>query len=105
MTPEALLDIGVPPEMAQDMICYHGAGCGNCNATGYKGRLALYEVMPMGDAIREAVIAGASTAEVKRTAIASGMSTLRRSGINKIAEGVTTVEEVLRITMPDSQSN
>jgi type IV pilus assembly protein PilB len=104
LTPEALLDIGVPHEMAQDMICYHGVGCANCNGTGYKGRLALYEVMPMADAIREAVLAGASTAEVKRTAIASGMATLRRSGINKIAEGVTTVEEVLRITMPDSQA-
>jgi type IV pilus assembly protein PilB len=104
MTPEALIDIGVPPDMAEHVICYHGVGCANCNGTGYKGRLALYEVMPMVDAIREAVIAGASTAEVKRTAIASGMCTLRRSGINKIAEGVTTVEEVLRITMPDSQS-
>ena len=105
MSPEALIDIGVPEDMAQNMICYHGVGCGTCNGTGYKGRLALYEVMPMADSIREAVIAGASTAEVKRTAVSCGMSTLRRSGINKIAEGVTTVEEVLRITMPDSQSN
>jgi len=105
MTPEALLDIGTPSEMAEQMICYRGVGCANCNGTGYKGRLALYEVMPMAEAIRDAVIAGASTAEVKRTAVASGMSTLRRSGINKIAEGVTTVEEVLRITMPDTQSN
>ncbi|MEO6028769.1 MAG: type II secretion system protein GspE, partial [Candidatus Binatia bacterium] len=104
MMPEALIDIGFSPEIAQDVICYQGIGCGNCNGTGYKGRLALYEVMPMGDAIREAVLAGASTAEVKRTAINSGMCTLRRSGINKIAEGVTTVEEVLRITMPDSHS-
>jgi type IV pilus assembly protein PilB len=104
LTPEALIDIGAPPEMAQDMICYHGVGCANCNGTGYKGRLALYEVMPMADSIREAVLAGASTAEVKRTAVGCGMATLRRSGINKIAEGVTTVEEVLRITMPDSQS-
>ena len=56
------------------------------------------------ESIREAVIAGASTAEVKRTAIQSGMCTLRRSGINKIADGVTTVEEVLRITMPDAQA-
>jgi type IV pilus assembly protein PilB len=87
------------------MICHRGAGCPNCNSTGYKGRLALYEVMPMADAIREAVIAGASTAEVKRTAVSTGMCTLRRSGINKIAEGVTTVEEVLRITMPDSQTS
>ena len=104
MTPEALLEIGAPVEMAEHMTCHRGVGCGNCNGTGYKGRLALYEVMPMSDPIRDAVIAGASTAEVKRTAIATGMSTLRRSGLNKIAEGVTTVEEVLRITMPDSQA-
>ena len=104
MTPESLIEIGFPPDMAEQVICYRGVGCANCNGTGYKGRLALYEVMPLADPIREAVIAGASTAEVKRTAITSGMCTLRRSGINKIAEGVTTVEEVLRITMPDSQS-
>ena len=105
MTPDALIDIGAPPELAQDMTCYRGVGCGSCNSTGYKGRLALYEVMPMADAIREAVLAGASTAEVKRTAVSTGMCTLRKSGINKIADGVTTVEEVLRITMPDSQSH
>jgi hypothetical protein len=69
LTPEALIDIGTPPDMAEQVICYRGVGCANCNGTGYKGRLALYEVMPMADPIREAVIAGASTAEVKRTAI------------------------------------
>jgi type IV pilus assembly protein PilB len=104
MTPEALVDIGAPSELAEQMVCYRGVGCPTCNGTGYKGRLALYEVMPMAEAIREAVISGASTAEVKRTAIQSGMCTLRRSGINKIADGVTTVEEVLRITMPDAQA-
>ncbi len=96
MTPEALVDIGVPPRAGRAHDRYRGAGCANCNGTGYKGRLALYEVMPMADAIREAVIAGASTAEVKRAAIATGHVHAAPSGINKIAEGVTTVEEVLR---------
>ena len=83
------------------MRCYHGSGCSLCSGTGYKGRIALYEVMPMGDVIREAVLAGASSSDIKRAAIESGVTTLRMSGINKIAEGLTTVEEVLRITMPD----
>jgi len=101
ITPEALADIGVPPELAATMHCFRGVGCSYCNGTGYKGRIALYEVMPMSDSIRDAVLTGASSTEIKRTAITAGMSTLRRSGINKIAESVTTVEEVLRITMPD----
>jgi type IV pilus assembly protein PilB len=101
VTPEALIDIGAPPEVAAAMCCFRGAGCSYCNGTGYKGRIALYEVMPMTDGIRDAVLAGASSTEIKRAAIAAGMHTLRRSGINKIAESVTTVEEVLRITMPD----
>jgi type IV pilus assembly protein PilB len=101
ITPEALVDVGAAPELAATMRCFRGTGCGYCNGTGYKGRIALYEVMPMSDAIRDAVLAGASSAEIKRVAIASGMNTLRRSGISKIAEGLTTVEEVVRVTMPD----
>jgi type IV pilus assembly protein PilB len=101
ITPEALVDIGVKPELASTIRCVRGAGCNICGGTGYKGRIALYEVMPMGDGIREAVLAGASGSEIKRAAIDSGMSTLRMSGINKIAEGMTTIEEVVRITMPD----
>jgi type IV pilus assembly protein PilB len=101
LTPEALIEIGVPADLVSTMRCYHGIGCSPCGGTGYKGRIALYEVMPMSDGIREAVLAGASSTEIKRAAIDSGMRTLRMSGIGKIAEGVTTVEEVLRITMPD----
>jgi len=101
LTPEALIDIGVLPEAAGSMRCFRGIGCGSCNGTGYKGRIALYESLPMAETIREAVLNGSSNADIKRAAIESGMSTLRRSGIQKIAEGMTTVEEVLRITMPD----
>ncbi len=98
---EALIDIGMSEEIATSATCFHGAGCPACGGTGYKGRIALYEVMPMTEPIREAVLAGASTSDVKRAAIESGTSTLRMSGIAKIAEGLTTVEEVMRITMPD----
>ena len=101
LTPEALIEIGVPADLVSTMHCYRGIGCATCGGTGYKGRIALYEVMPMSDRIREAVLAGNSSAEIKRAAIDSGMKSLRMSGIGKIAEGLTTVEEVLRITMPD----
>ena len=98
---ETLIEIGTPPELAAAMRCYHGSGCHVCNGTGYKGRLALYEVMPMAEPIRDAVLAGASSAEIRRAAIDAGMTTLRQSGLHKIADGVTTIEEVLRITMAD----
>jgi len=101
IAPEALVEIGVPQELVSGMRCFHGVGCTLCGGTGYKGRIALYEVMPMSDSIREAVLSGASSADIKRAAIEAGMSTLRRSGIGKIAEGLTTIEEVLRITMAD----
>jgi type IV pilus assembly protein PilB len=101
VAPEALVEIGIPADMVDNVRCFHGIGCSLCGGTGYKGRIALYEVMPMGDGIREAVLSGASSADIKRAAVESGMNTLRMSGITKIAEGLTTVEEVLRITMSD----
>ncbi len=101
ITEQALLDIGVPQDEVASMECYRGAGCASCGGTGYKGRIAIYEVMPMTDAIRDAILAGASGAEIKRVAIEEGMSTLRRGGLNKVKAGLTSVDEVLRITMPD----
>jgi type IV pilus assembly protein PilB len=101
VTPEALVAIGAPEELAESMHCFQAVGCTACSGTGYKGRIALYEVMPMTDPIREGILAGASNNEIKRAAIDAGMDSLRRSGITKIAEGRTTIDEVLRITMPD----
>ena len=83
------------------MSCFHGTGCPQCSGTGYRGRVALYEVMPMSEELRELVLAGASANEVKRTAIGVGMMTLRQSGLLKIKQGMTTIEEVVRVTMPD----
>jgi type IV pilus assembly protein PilB len=80
---------------------YKGSGCATCNNTGYKGRVALYEVMRFSDMLKEMVLQGASTAELKVAAIKGGMSTLRMSGIKKVLEGVTTPAEVLRVTMSD----
>ena len=99
--PETLLDLGVLDEELGTFECCRGRGCQLCNATGYRGRIALYEVMPMYDQIRELVLMGASAAEIKKESIRLGMTTLRRSGINKLKEGVTSVEEVVRSSTKD----
>ncbi|PIR23630.1 MAG: type II secretion system protein GspE [Deltaproteobacteria bacterium CG11_big_fil_rev_8_21_14_0_20_45_16] len=99
---QALLDIGVNPDMANGMKVCKGAGCGVCGNTGYKGRVALYEIMVMKDELKDFVLNGASTSELKREAIRLGMQTLRMSAIQKIADGVTTIEESLRVTASDT---
>ena len=99
--PQALMDIGVPREEIGTFTSFHGAGCGQCNGTGYRGRIALYEVMPMSEELRTLVLNGGSATEIKRTAINLGMKTLRMSGVTKLKEGATTIEEVVRVTMAD----
>ncbi len=98
---KVLIDLGVSPQDAKKMECFKGSGCAVCGGTGYKGRIALYEVMPFTESIKEFVLNGASTAEIKRAAIKDGMKSLRMSGVTKVAEGVTTIEEILRVTMAD----
>ncbi len=100
-TPQALLDIGCTEEQAEGTI-FRGAGCNNCNGAGYRGRVALYEVMPFTDKLKELVLHGASTAELKVEMIRGGVETLRMAGIQKMFEGTTTIDEVLRVTAPDS---
>ncbi|TVQ97216.1 MAG: type IV-A pilus assembly ATPase PilB [Deltaproteobacteria bacterium] len=99
--PQVLLDLQVAPELAKSAKILGPKGCGKCNNTGYKGRVALYEVMRMGDALKEAVLQGYSSVELKREAIRDGMKTLRQAGITKLLEGVTSVAEVVRCTAPD----
>ncbi len=96
-----LIKLGCTPERAKTMKCYVGSGCPECNGTGYKGRLAIHEIMPVKEELKELILQGASAAEIKREAIRLGMSTLRQSGINKIEQGLTTIEEVLRVTFED----
>src|SRR3954463_7338009 len=96
---EALVEIGFSPEEAGKVKTYKGKGCATCNDTGYKGRIGLYEVMEITDEIRELILIGASALELRRKAIEEGMITLRGSGLRKITEGVTTIEEVLRETV------
>jgi type IV pilus assembly protein PilB len=96
---EALVEIGFSPEEAGKLKTYKGNGCPTCNDTGYKGRIGLYEVMEITDEIRELILIGASSLELRKKAIEDGMLTLRESGLQKIRNGVTTIEEVLRETV------
>jgi type IV pilus assembly protein PilB len=96
-----LVSLGMTKEQMEGARILQGAGCATCNGTGFKGRVALYEVMRFTENLRELVLQGASTAELKTAAIKGGMSSLRMSGISKVLEGVTTVDELLRVTMAD----
>jgi type IV pilus assembly protein PilB len=99
--PEALRDMGFTEEQARGARLFKGKGCKTCGNTGYKGRVALYEVMPFWDELKELVLQGASTAEIKAQAIRCGLKTLRMSGITKCIEGTTSTEEILRVTASD----
>lgn len=99
MPPEALIEVGFSVEEAKTMKTFKGKGCSTCNQTGYKGRIGLYEVMEITDELRELILIGASALELRKKAIDDGMITLRESGLYKIREGVTTLEEVVRETV------
>jgi type IV pilus assembly protein PilB len=99
MPPQALLDIGYAQDEVPSVKLYKGKGCGTCNNTGYKGRVGLYEVMEIGEGLREMILTGASSIELKNKAQEDGMITLRGSGLRKIKAGLTTVEEVVRETV------
>jgi type IV pilus assembly protein PilB len=95
----ALVEAGFTQEEAQKVVPKKGTGCEKCNNTGYKGRVGLYEVMEIGEQLRELILVGASGLELRRKAVEEGMITLRRSGLHKVMEGVTTIEEVARETV------
>ena len=101
VTKQALLDAGLSEEEAAAAQIFKGRGCRNCSETGFKGRVAVYEVMELTEELKEFVLNGASAMELKREAIRGGMTTLRRSSINKLIEGVTTLSEVLRVSAAD----
>jgi len=95
---QALLNVGFSEAEAPNIQLYKGRGCEICNQRGYKGRVGLYEVMKVTEDIREMILSGASAIELRRRAIEEGMITLRHSGLQKIRDGVTTIEEVVRET-------
>jgi type IV pilus assembly protein PilB len=97
--PQALVEAGFTQDEAQRVVPKRGTGCENCNQTGYRGRVGLYEVMEISEELRELILVGASGLELKRKAVEEGMITLRRSGLHKVMDGVTTIEEVARETI------
>ena len=96
--PEALREIGLDPEKVKDWTFYKGKGCSECNGTGYKGRIGIYEVLTISPEIREMILNKAPLDEIKKKAIEQGMITLRQAAILKLKRGLTTVDEVLRVT-------
>ncbi len=96
--PKALLNLGFSPQEAETTKVYAGRGCSKCNNTGYKGRIGLYEVMPVSPSIRDLMFASAPIADIRKKSAEEGMINLRRSGLEKIKKGITTIEEVFRET-------
>lgn len=93
------MELQLKPEDVEGKVFYYGRKCEQCNKTGYKGRNAIFEIMQMNSRMRELILARKSTEVLRAEAIASGMRTLRESGILKIFDGVTTIEEVVRQTL------
>ena len=92
----------MPAEQAKGVVPVKGRGCRICSETGFKGRIALYEVMELREELKEFVLNGASALELKREAIRLGMQTLRKSALQKLADGTTTLSEVFRVSAADN---
>ncbi|MFQ6038440.1 MAG: type IV-A pilus assembly ATPase PilB [Candidatus Aminicenantales bacterium] len=103
LSPEALKDIGFTEEEAAKVKVYKPVGCGECHNTGYRGRIGLFEVIEITDDIKDLILSRAQSKDIKRKAMENGMITLRRSGLIKIKDGITSVEEVLRETVKDME--
>ena len=101
VTPAVLKKAGMNDEEIAVAKPHKGTGCATCNQTGYKGRVALYQVMTISDRIRSGILQGASTEEIRKLSIEDGVKTLRMSGLTKIAEGITTISEVESCTVAD----
>jgi type IV pilus assembly protein PilB len=99
VAPPQLIEVGFNPAEAESVKPMHGKGCTKCNNTGYKGRVGLFEVMEISEGLREMIISGATVTEIRKLAIDEGMLTLRQSGLRKVADGATSIEEVVRETM------
>jgi type IV pilus assembly protein PilB len=98
---QTLLDAGFAAEDVGTFQVFEPGGCKTCNDRGYKGRVAVYEVMPLWDGLKELIIQGCSTAELKQEAIRLGFRTLRMSALHKVKTGMTSLAEALGNTAPD----
>ena len=101
MPTQTLLNLGVVPAEVPDYKLFKGKGCSNCNSTGIKGRAAIYELLQMTEKMKEAILKGASTGQLRYLAREQGMRTLRRSALLKLRRGITTIEEVLNASVKD----
>lgn len=102
---EIFEEAGITPDMLQGAKFMKGVGCNHCNRSGYRGRIAVYEIMRLTSKIREHISKNSTTAQIRETAIAEGMSTLYQDGIKKALEGITTIEEVFRVTKKTEQDD
>lgn len=100
--PQVLINLGVDENELKDFKVYQGRGCNNCNNTGIRGRLAIFEIMKMTDKIKEAILSGANSAQIRALARQEGMRTLRRSALLKLKRGETTIQEVMNSSVKDS---
>lgn len=100
-TQEVLVSCGISPNSAAKLTVYKGKGCATCNGTGYKGRVAIYEVLEMTPSIKEILLRGGSADEIKRQAIKEGMKTLRMTALTKVAQGLTTLDEAVSNSASD----
>jgi len=101
VTPDVLVSCGISPASAQKITVYKGKGCPTCNNTGYKGRVAIYEVLEVTPSIKEILLRNGSTDEIKRQAIKDGMKTLRMCALTKVAQGLTTLDEAISNSASD----
>jgi len=101
IAPEGLLSVGFRKDEINTFTPMKGKGCSECSGTGYRGRVALYEVMSVTENIREHILRGSNANEIKKAAIEEGMVTLRRSGLEKVKKGITTIEEIVRVSFAD----
>jgi type IV pilus assembly protein PilB len=100
-TEEMLMELALKPENVKGRTFYRGKGCDVCNKTGYKGRMALFEIMTLDDTIRELIMAQANTAVLRNECRKRGMRTLREVGLLGIYDGQTTIDEVVRETLDE----
>ncbi len=98
---KTLLSVGVPEEEIEDFVAYREVGCPSCMDRGFKGRYGLYEVMVLRGTLGEYILAGATPTELKHEAMRQGMRTMRQTGLEKVRQGITTISEITRTTMPD----
>lgn len=96
-----LVHAGIKPDEVDSVVCYKGKGCSNCHETGYKGRVGIYQVMPMFESIRDIILAGGNTSDIKRESMRLGVKTMRQAALTKLKEGFVSFEEALRVTVAD----